>query len=139
MRALVHASMCAIARIGIETCRECSGTVKMIAYIDDPEVNPVQLREYAKSLGTRTKTDPKDALIIARLGATQQPRQWQPEPLEVRQLKALLDSYEAVKQDIQRELNWLEKARITATSEQVVTSIETVTSSSTRRRRAWRR
>ena len=89
-------------------------------------VNPAQLREYAKSLGTRTKTDKKDALVIARFGATQQPREWQPEPVEVRQLKALLARYEAVKQDIQRELNRLEKAQITQTSAEVLTSIETV-------------
>lgn len=89
-------------------------------------VNPAQLREYANSLGTRTKTDKKDALVIARFGATQQPRVWQPEPAEVRQLKALLTRLEAVKQDIQRELNRLEKAQITQTSADVVTSIETV-------------
>jgi transposase len=89
-------------------------------------VNPAQLREYAKSLGTRTKTDKKDALVIARFGATQPLREWQPEPAEVRQLKALLARYEAVKQDIQRELNRLEKAQITQTSAEVLTSIETV-------------
>ena len=89
-------------------------------------VNPAQLREYAKSLGTRTKTDKKDALVIARFGATQPLREWQPEPAEVRQLKALLARYEAVKQDIQRELNRLEKAQITQTSAAVLTSIETV-------------
>lgn len=89
-------------------------------------INPAQLREYAKSLGTRTKTDKKDSLVIARYGATQQPRPWQPEPAEVRQLKALLARYEAVKQDIQRELNRLEKARITQASTEVLTSIETV-------------
>lgn len=89
-------------------------------------VNPAQLRDYARSLGTRTKTDKKDALVIARFGATQQPRLWQPEPAEVRQLKALLSRLEAVKQDIQRELNRLEKAQVTATSGEVVTSIETV-------------
>ena len=89
-------------------------------------VNPAQLREYANSLGTRSKTDKKDALVIARFGATQQPRLWQPEPAEVRQLKALLARLEAVKQDIQRELNRLEKAQITQASADVLTSIETV-------------
>ena len=89
-------------------------------------VNPAQLRDYAKSLGSRTKTDRQDALVIARFGATQQPRVWQPEPAEVRRLKALLARLDAVKQDIQRELNRLEKAQITATSAEVITSIETV-------------
>jgi len=89
-------------------------------------VNPAQLREFAKSLGTRTKTDKKDALVIARYGAAQQPRRWQPEPPEVRGLKALVARLEAVKQDIQREMNRLEKAQITQVSEEVLTSIETV-------------
>ncbi|MEN8133613.1 MAG: IS110 family transposase [Pseudomonadota bacterium] len=89
-------------------------------------VNPAQMRDYAKSLGTRTKTDKKDALVIARFGATQQPRQWQPEPPEIRQLKALIARLEAVKQDTQRELNRLEKAQVTQASAEVLTSIETV-------------
>lgn len=89
-------------------------------------VNPAQLRDYAKSLGTRTKTDARDALVIARYGTTLSLRVWQPEPAEVRRLKSLLARLEAVKQDIQRELNRLEKAQITATSTEVVTSIETM-------------
>ena len=89
-------------------------------------VNPAQMRDYAKSLGTRTKTDKKDALVIARFGATQQPRQWQPEPPEVRLLKALIARLEAVKRDTQRELNRLEKAQTTRVSAEVLTSIETV-------------
>jgi len=89
-------------------------------------VNPAQLRNHARSLGTRTKTDKKDSWVIAHYGATQQPRQWQPEPDEVRRLRALIARYEAVKQDMQRELNRLEKARITRVSDEVLTSIETM-------------
>lgn len=89
-------------------------------------VNPAQLRDYAKSLGTRTKTDKKDSLVIARYGVSQHPRLWQPEPAEVRQLKALLNRLDAVKQDIQREVNRLEKAEITRASEHVRQSIKTV-------------
>ena len=89
-------------------------------------VNPAQMREYAKSLGTRTKTDKKDSWVIAHFGATQTCRPWQPEPDEVRRLKALIARYEAVKQDIQRELNRLEKAQITGTSNEVLSSIEIV-------------
>lgn len=89
-------------------------------------VNPAQLHDYAKSLGTRTKTDKRDALVIAHFGVTQQPRQWQPEPAEVRRLKALIARLEAIKQDIQRELNRLEKAQISHMGEDVVHSIETV-------------
>lgn len=91
-------------------------------------VNPAQIRDYAKSLGTRTKTDKKDSMVIARYGVSQQPRLWQPEPTEVRQLKALMSRLEAVKQDIQRESNRLEKADITRASQEVRHSIETVRS-----------
>lgn len=89
-------------------------------------VNPAQMRDYAKSLGTRTKTDKKDSLVIARYGATQHPRLWQPEPPEIRRLKALIARYEMVKQDIQREQNRREKAQITQVSDEVLISIETV-------------
>lgn len=89
-------------------------------------VNPAQMRDHAKSMGVRTKTDKKDSWVIAHYGATQSCRLWQPEPDEVRRLKALIARYEAVKQDIQRELNRLEKAQITRASDAVVTSIETM-------------
>lgn len=88
-------------------------------------VNPAQIRDYAKSLGVRTKTDKKDSWVLARYGATQQPRLWQPEPSEIRHLKALMSRYEAVGEDIQRETNRREKAQITQVNE-VLLSIDTV-------------
>ncbi len=89
-------------------------------------VNPARIRDYAKSLGSQTKTDKKDSVIIARYGMTQSPRLWLPERVEVRQLKALIARCDAVKQDIQRELNRMEKAQVSAVSTEVRTSIETV-------------
>lgn len=89
-------------------------------------VNPAYIRDYAKSLGHRTKTDKKDAQVIARFGVTQQPRLWQPESDEIRTLKALIARLEAVEQDIQREKNRLEKAKISSVSADVITSIQTV-------------
>lgn len=89
-------------------------------------VNPAQIRDYAKSLGTRTKTDKKDSVVITRFGLTQQPRLWQPEPEEIRALKALISRLEAVEQDIQREKNRLEKAEISRSSDEVTFSIQTV-------------
>lgn len=89
-------------------------------------VNPARVREYAKSLGSQSKTDKKDSVILARFGMTQSPRLWEPEAVEIRQLKALIARCDAVKQDIQREHNRLEKAKVSGTSEAVQTSIETV-------------
>jgi transposase len=89
-------------------------------------VNPAHLKDYIKSTGRRSKTDKKDSVALARHGVSHTLRLWEPEPEAVRTLKALLARYDAVKSDIQRELNRLEKARITQASEQVIHSIETV-------------
>jgi len=89
-------------------------------------VNPAQVCSYAKSVGRRTKTDKKDSMVLARYGATQAPGLWQPEPEEVRTLKALIARINAVEQDIQREKNRLEKAEIVQVSDEVLISIHTV-------------
>ena len=91
-------------------------------------VNPARIRDYARSLGTRTKNDRKDSVVIARYGATQSPALWEPEPREIRELKALIARIEAVKEDIDREENRLEKAVVSEASAEVRTSIETVQS-----------
>ena len=59
-------------------------------------VNPAQVRDYAKSLGSRNKTDQQDRMVLARYGATQTPRLWQPEPEAVRRLKALIGRIHAI-------------------------------------------
>lgn len=89
-------------------------------------MNPARIRDYAKSLGVHTKTDKKDSLVIARYGIAHQLRLWVPEPPEIRRLKALLARYEAIKTDIQRELNRLEKAEANQTHQEIHTSIKTV-------------
>jgi transposase len=89
-------------------------------------INPAHLKNYTKSQGRRSKTDKKDSIVLARYGASHSLRLWEPEPEAVRTLKALLARYDAVKSDIQRELNRLEKATITQASEQVIHSIKTV-------------
>jgi len=89
-------------------------------------INPAQIRDYAKSLGSQSKTDKKDSVVIARYAMTQSPKLWEPERMEIRQLKALIARCDAVKKDIQRELNRMEKAKTSAVSTQVHTSIETI-------------
>ncbi len=89
-------------------------------------VNPAYIKHYAQSLGRRSKTDKKDSVVIALYGATQHPRLWQPEPDEIRVLKALIARLEAVDKDIQRERNRLEKADIAQASADVSLSIQTV-------------
>lgn len=89
-------------------------------------VNPLQIKRYAESLGQRSKTDKKDSVVLARYGASQQPRRWQPEPAEIRVLRALIARLEAVEKDIQREQNRLEKAEVSQASPEVATSIQTM-------------
>lgn len=89
-------------------------------------VNPAQTRDYAKSIGRRTKTDKVDSYVLARYGAKEQPRLWQPEPAKIRTIKALLSRLNAVEKDIQREENRLEKAEFTQASSEVIKSIKTV-------------
>jgi len=89
-------------------------------------INPARIHHYAKSLGSHSKTDKKDSVNIARYGMTQSPQLWVPEREEIRQLKALIARRDAVKQDVQREMNRMEKAQVSAVSKEVHTSIETV-------------
>lgn len=89
-------------------------------------VNPAQVRDYAKGIAVRTKTDKKDSMVLALYGAKEQPRLWQPEPASVRWLKGLLSRLHALEEDIQREHNRLEKAQIGQGNEVVEQSIHTV-------------
>ncbi len=89
-------------------------------------VNPAKVRDYARSLGVRTKTDKKDSWVIAHYGATQQVRRWQPEPEAVRTLKALINRLMMIEKDRQREANRLEHIPQTGASETVAQSIHTV-------------
>jgi len=89
-------------------------------------VNPAQVRDFAKGLGVRNKTDRKDSHVLARYGALTNPRLWQPEPEAVRMLKALIARLTALETDLQRERNRLEKSQISQGSEVVIESIQTM-------------
>lgn len=73
-------------------------------------VNPAQVRDFAKGLAVRTKTDGTDCVVLARFGALIQPPPWEAPPLEIRELKALITRLEALEADARRELNRREKA-----------------------------
>lgn len=78
-------------------------------------VNPAQMRDFARGLAIRTKTDGVDSLVLARYGALLQPKAWQPPSPQARALQALLSRREAITQDLRRELNRQEKADATDT------------------------
>ena len=87
-------------------------------------VNPAFVRDFAKGLGVRGKTDKKDSMVLARYSALVQPRLWQPEPKNIRTLKALLTRLAGLEQDLQRERNRLEKSEISQASQMVIGSIK---------------
>jgi transposase len=53
-------------------------------------VNPARVKGFAQSELLRTKSDKADAGLIARFCAAMQPAPWQPQPKEIRQLRALV-------------------------------------------------
>lgn len=87
-------------------------------------VNPAFIRDFAKGLGVRGKTDKKDSMVLARYSALVKPRLWQPEPKDVRVLKALLSRLVGLETDLRRERNRLEKSEISQASNTVIESIK---------------
>ena len=86
-------------------------------------VNPAQVKDFARSLGIRTKTDGVDSLVLARYGDLLNPRPRTPPAPEIRELKAVVARLEALLQDLKRERNRQEKAHATNTPPQVLKSI----------------
>jgi transposase len=53
--------------------------------------NPKQVRDFARGLGQRAKTDRLDALLLARYAAERKPPRWAPLAEEVSELESLLE------------------------------------------------
>lgn len=86
--------------------------------------NPAQVKDFARGLGVRTKTDGVDSVVLARYGALLQPPPWQAPSIEVRELKALLTRLEALEADLRRELNRRENAQISGVPRLIAESLE---------------
>ena len=86
-------------------------------------LNPAQVKDFARGLAVRTKTDGVDSAVLARYGALVQPAPWTPPPAEVRALQALLARLTAVETDLRREQNRREKALATDTPALVLDSL----------------
>lgn len=85
--------------------------------------NPARVREFAKGLALRNKTDALDRVLLARYGATVKLPLWQAPAAEVVELKALLSRLQALEADLQRESNRLEKAQVAMTPRVVLDSL----------------
>lgn len=93
-------------------------------------LNPAQVRDYARSLGNRGKTDKKDSKVLAQYGLERRISPWQPEPAEIRELRQMVVRLETLQKDIQRERNRREKAafsreaRVVASIDQVLVALQ---------------
>jgi transposase len=65
--------------------------------------NPRHVRDFAKGLGQRAKTDKQDALLLARYGAERQPPPWAPLPAAVSELESLLERQRELEQMLRQE------------------------------------
>lgn len=86
--------------------------------------NPAQVKDFARGLAVRTKTDGIDSVVLARYGALVRPQTWTPPAPEVRELKALLARLEALETDVRRELNRQEKAMVSGVPVPVQQSLD---------------
>lgn len=68
-------------------------------------VNPAQIKGFAQSQLARIKTDKADAKLIAKFCRAITPSLWQPKPLYIRELQALVRRLESVTGMYQQECN----------------------------------
>jgi transposase len=73
-------------------------------------VNPARIKGFAQGELVRNKTDRADAALLARFGQLMCPEPWVAPPREVRELRALVDRLQSLKEMHQQEANRLEAA-----------------------------
>ena len=69
-------------------------------------INPLVIRRFSQMRMMRTKTDKKDAVMIAEYGKTEMPKQWEPEEgyvLELRQMMAYVEQLSKQKTSLIRQ------------------------------------
>ena len=86
-------------------------------------VNPARVKGFAQGELVRNKTDRSDATLLARFCAAMEPDAWEPPPLEYRQLRALVDRLDALKEMHQQECNRLESHELAA-QERAIASVQ---------------
>ncbi|AFL74426.1 IS110 family transposase [Thiocystis violascens] len=87
-------------------------------------VNPKQIKDFARGLAVRTKTDGIDAFTLARFGHLVNPPAWEPPPPAVRELRALLLRQQSLAEDLRRERNRRDTVAMTTTPALVLTSLD---------------
>lgn len=91
-------------------------------------VNSGKAKKFSESLCMTHKTDKSDAAMLAYYGHAQatQASLWEPEPLEIRHLKAMMRRLDALEKDLQREKNRRETSEISDVSERVLQSLDSM-------------
>lgn len=126
----------------LHICMEATGVYheNLAYYLQDKGItisiiNPAFIKRYSEALGTRSKTDKQDSIVIARYAHSTHPKPWIAPPAHARHLKSLLSRLDALHEDLQREKNRQEKAQATDTApivkqsiEQMIASLETAIS-----------
>lgn len=69
-------------------------------------VNPRRIRDHARAVGFRTKTDRQDALVIHDYAARRQLHRWQPAPLALKQLGQLTAQLDRLQRQLRMVCNW---------------------------------
>ncbi len=67
--------------------------------------NPKQVRDWARGIGRRAKSDTLDAVLLAQYGAERRPPCWRPLAAEISELESLLRRKDDVEQMIRQERN----------------------------------
>jgi transposase len=82
--------------------------------------NPRAVKDFARALLQRSKTDPLDALLLLEYAARMPFQRWQPPAAEALQITALARRIHALTQQCTREKNRLHAAEATATTLRVI-------------------
>ena len=98
----------------VHACMEATGTYgeALSLYLHQAGhrvsvVNPAVIKAFATTEMTGTKTDKRDASLIARYCQKHQPAAWTPPPPEISELQALVRRLEALLEMLQQERNRL--------------------------------
>lgn len=107
-----------LGKLGVETlhaCMESTGVYgeELAEYLYDrgfrvSMVNPARIKGFAQGELKRSKTDKLDASLIARFCAAMNPSLWEPDPVEMRELRSLVRRVDALLGMRQQEQNRLE-------------------------------
>ena len=104
----VSAGQCHICMEATGPYSEASATALSDAGWRVSVVNPARVKGFAQGELQRNKTDAADASLLARFCARLTPEPWQPPAAEVRQLRALVERLQVIKEMQSQERNRLE-------------------------------